>query len=62
MARIRIPFKKPETEEKKEGEEEKNKEGEEDVGEGEEIEPEDRVLLCPTVGPNYRIFVVHQLA
>lgn len=73
VARVRIPFKRPEPvdgeeeeegEEKKEEDEKSNKKKVEDKKEEplEEIDYEDKVEAIPTQGENYTIYVVHQLA
>lgn len=74
VARVRIPFKRPEPaegeeeeaeEEKKEedGKSQKSAKKEEKKEEKlEEIDYEDKVECIPTIGENYSIYVVHQLA
>jgi len=72
VARVRIPFKRPEPlegeeeeegEEKKEEDEKSNKKKEDKKEEPlEEIDYEDKVEAIPTQGENYTIYVVHQLA
>ena len=64
VVRVRIPFKKPEPE-MVEDEEGNTIERVPEVKEGdpkEEIEPEDKIMMMPTMNDSYRIHVIHQHA
>lgn len=74
IARVRIPFKRPEPEEPgeegaEEGDDSKSKKSSKSKKDEkkeepplEEIDYEDKVEAIPTIGENYSIYVVHQLA
>lgn len=61
--RVRIPFKRPDPAEEGEDDPEKSKEEvKKEEAPLEEIEYIDQVMLLNPVGPNYNVYIVHQLA